>query len=233
VVASAVEGSQNAKAAEELSQNSRQAEYKGVLALVSHSGAGEAGASHPRAGDAGASDAELLGRTVSDPEAFGQFYDRFEREVLGFFYRATRRAEIAADLTAEVFAAALESVGAFNPQLGSARGWLFGIARHELADAWERGRVEDRARRRLAIEPLALTDEMLERIEQLGSERSVTAVQLLAELPDDQRLAIAGRVLEERDYAELAASLSCSESVVRQRVSRGLRALKKRLEQTG
>lgn len=178
------------------------------------------------------SDAELLERTVSDPEAFGLFYDRFEREVLGFFYRATRRADIAADLTAEVFAAALASVGGFNPQLGSARGWLFGIARHELADAWERGRVEDRARRRLAIEPLALTDETLERIERLGSEPSVSAVQLLANLPDDQRVAVAGRVLEERDYAELAASLSCSESVVRQRVSRGLRALRKRLEQT-
>lgn len=203
------------------------------MALVSHSGAGDSGASHSRAGDAGASDAELLVRTVSDPEAFGQFYDRFEREVLGFFYRATRRADIAVDLTAEVFASALESVRGFNPRVGSARSWLFGIARHELADAWERGRVEDRARRRLAIEPLALTDEMLERIEQLGSERSVSAVELLAELPDEQRLAVAGRVLEERDYAELAASLSCSESVVRQRVSRGLRALRKRLEQTG
>lgn len=178
------------------------------------------------------SDAELLARTVSDPEAFGLFYDHYERAVLGFFYRATRRADIAADLTAEVFAAALESVGAFNPQLGSARSWLFGIARHQLADAWERGRVEDRARRRLGLEPLAVTDEMLERIESLGSERSVSAVQLLADLPDEQRLAVTGRVIEERDYAELAAAMSCSESVVRQRVSRGLRVLRKRLEQT-
>jgi RNA polymerase sigma-70 factor (ECF subfamily) len=178
------------------------------------------------------SDSELLERTASDPEAFGLFYDRFEREVLGFFYRATRRADIAVDLTAEVFAAALESVTRFNPRLGSARGWLFGIARHELADAWERGRVEDRARRLLGLEPVAVTDEMLERIEELGSERSVTAVQLLADLPDDHRQAITGRILEERDYAELAASMRCSESVVRQRVSRGLRMLRKRLEQT-
>lgn len=159
------------------------------------------------------------------------FYDRFEREVLAFFYRATRRADIAADLTAEVFAAALESVRSFNPHLGSARGWLFGIARHELADLWDRGRVEDRARRRLGMEPLAVTDAMLERIEQLGSERSVSAVQLLADLPDNQRLAVMGRVLEERDYPELAAELCCSEGVVRQRVSRGLRMLRKRLEQ--
>ena len=181
----------------------------------------------------GASDSELLERTVSDPEAFGIFYDRLERDVLGFFYRATRRADIAADLTAEVFAVALESASAFNPGLGTARGWLFGIARHELADAWERGRVEDRARRRLGMAPMAVTDEMLERIERLGSDRGVSAVELLADLPDDQRLAVTGRVIEERDYADLAAAMSCSESVVRQRVSRGLRALRTRLQERG
>lgn len=130
--------------------------------------------------------------------------------MLGFFYRATRRADIAADLTAEVFAAGLESVGAFNAQLGSARSWLFGIARHKLADAWKQGTVEDRARRRLGVEPLALTDEMLERIERLGSEPAVTAAQLLADLPDDQRRAVTGRILEERDYAELAARAAAS-----------------------
>jgi RNA polymerase sigma factor (sigma-70 family) len=183
-------------------------------------------------GHSHASDAELLTRTTDTPAAFGAFYDRFEAEVLRFFYRATRRADIAADLTAEAFAAALASVGTFKPELGSARAWLFGIARHELADAWERGRVEDRARRRLGLEPLALTDEMLERIEQLGEQRSINALQLLEELPDDQRRAVTGRVLEERGYTELAAALSCSESVVRQRVSRGLRTLRRRLERT-
>ncbi|MHB1570540.1 MAG: RNA polymerase sigma factor [Solirubrobacteraceae bacterium] len=177
-------------------------------------------------------DGALLARTAAgDPDAFGAFYDRFEPEVLTFFYRATRRAEIAADLTAEVFAAALESAGRFRPELGSGRAWLFGIARHELADAWKRGRVEDAARRRLELEALVLSDAALERIERLGSD-SGPALELLDGLPDQQRQAITGRVLQERDYAELANTLSCSESVVRQRVSRGLRALRSRLEQT-
>jgi RNA polymerase sigma-70 factor (ECF subfamily) len=178
-----------------------------------------------------ASDADLLSGTRADPDAFGAFYDRYEAAVLAFFWRATRRGDLAADLTAETFAEALASAGRFNPALGYARGWLFGIARHQLADVWERGRVEDRARRRLGIEPLALTDEMLERIEELGT--GASAVELLAALPEDQRRAVQGRVLDERDYAELARSLDCSESVVRQRVSRGLRSLRARLEQIG
>jgi RNA polymerase sigma factor (sigma-70 family) len=177
------------------------------------------------------SDAELLSLAATDAQAFGVFYDRFESELLAFLYRATGRADIAADLTAEVFAAALQSVRRFDPGLGSPRAWLFGIARHELADTWRRGRVEDRARRSLEIEVLVLSDAALERIEtELGTDRG-DALQLLAELPDEQRQAIQGRVLDDRDYSELAEALQCSAGVVRQRVSRGLRSLRARLEQ--
>lgn len=179
------------------------------------------------------SDEELLAQTARDPEAFGRFYDRHERELLGFFYRATRRPDLAADLTAEVFAAALAGAAGFDSGRGSARTWLFAIARHELADTWARGRVEDRARRRLGMEPMALTDEALERISELGSSGAGDVLGLLAALPEDQRAAVTGRVVHERDYAELAQALQCSESVVRQRVSRGLRTLKARLERAG
>lgn len=178
-----------------------------------------------------ATDAELLAMTGEEPEAFGVFYDRFERQVLAFFWRATRRGDVAADLTAEVFAHALASAARYRPELGSAKAWLFGIARHELFDAWSRGQVEDRARRRLGIEPLMLDDELLARIEELDEHSGGIALQLLSELPDDQRAAIEGRVIDELDYDELAEQLRCSQSVVRQRVSRGLRSLKSRLRQ--
>lgn len=173
-----------------------------------------------------ATDADLLRSSVGQPEAFGVFYDRYERQVLAFFLHATGRPELAADLAGEVFAQALRSVGSYSAERGSARGWLFGIARHTLADAWERGRVEDRARRALSMEPLVLSDSDLERIEALDG----TALELLEGLPSEQRWAIQGRVLEGRPYAELAAELECSQSVVRQRVSRGLRNLRSRLE---
>ena len=73
-----------------------------------------------------ADDAELLALTASDPEAFGVFYERFEAQLLGFFWRATRRADIAADLTAEVFAAALERLLRFDRSRGAREGGCSG-----------------------------------------------------------------------------------------------------------
>jgi RNA polymerase sigma factor (sigma-70 family) len=173
------------------------------------------------------SDEELLRIGLEDAQALGVFYDRYEDPLLRFFRRASGRADLAADLTAEVFAAALGSLGQFRPELGSARAWLFGIARHELAQTWRRRRVEAQARKRIGMEPILLSDEDLLRIDELVSDGN--SLTLLEELSDDQRAAVAGRVLDERDYAELAVELECSEMVVRQRVSRGLRALRSRL----
>jgi RNA polymerase sigma-70 factor (ECF subfamily) len=171
-------------------------------------------------------DQELLRLTPMNVEAFGVFYDRYEREVLAFFWRRTGRADLAADMTSEVFARALEAAPRFDDDRGSARTWLYMFARQLLVDAWRHGRVENAARTRLKMEPLVVTNEFLQTIEQVAAAQS-DVLGLLEELPEEQRLAVEGRVVDELDYAELSRRLSCSESVVRQRVSRGLRALRR------
>jgi len=171
-------------------------------------------------------DQELLRLTPMNVEAFGVFYDRYEREVLAFFWRRTGRADLAADMTSEVFARALEAAARFDDDRASARTWLYMFARQLLVDAWRHGRVENAARARLKMEPLVVTDEFLQTIEQVAAAQS-DVLGLLEELPEEQRLAVEGRVVDELDYAELSRRLSCSESVVRQRVSRGLRALRR------
>ncbi len=96
-----------------------------------------------------------------------------------------------------------------------------------------RGRVEERARRRLPLEPLRLTDEALERFEALAdaARDAVRLTELLASLAADQREAVRSHILEERSYEEMASELECSKAVIRQRVSRGLRALRTGFEE--
>lgn len=148
--------------------------------------------------------------------------------MLVFFLRRTSSAEVAADLTAEVFAAALVASARFRPGRTPAVAWLYGIAKNKLAASRSRGRVEERARRRLPAEPLLLTDEALERVEALAdAERSAEVVnEPLDQLPLDQRQAVRSRILDEHGYEEIATDLECSRAVVRQRVARGLRALR-------
>ncbi len=96
----------------------------------------------------------------------GVFYRRRVDAVLAFFLRRTGDRELAADLTAETFAAALSALPRYSPQRSSALAWLFTIAHHKMADSIRRGQVEDRARRRLGLEPLVFSDEDIERVEQ-------------------------------------------------------------------
>jgi RNA polymerase sigma-70 factor (ECF subfamily) len=63
----------------------------------------------------------------------------------------------------------------------------------------------------------------------LESEEAVVEA-WLSDLPADQREAVRRRVLDEADYPTIASELECSEAVVRQRVSRGLAALRKGLQ---
>lgn len=170
----------------------------------------------------------LLTQARSSAEAFAAFYRHFERSTLGFFLSATGRADLAADLTAETFARALESIASYDTIKGRADQWLFGIARNVLSASYRRGTVDAAARQRLELPRLILDDHAVETIARLSASQA-EATLALAQLPQEQRHAIEARVVQGCDYGEIAAELSCSEAVVRQRVSRGLRALRTRL----
>ena len=109
-------------------------------------------------------DEQLLAATPTTPAAFAVFYRRHEAAVLGYFMRRSGNAELAADLAAETFAAAL--IGSRRYRVGGApaSAWLVGIARNVLSASVRRSRVEDRARRKLGMEPIVLDDALLERI---------------------------------------------------------------------
>lgn len=176
-------------------------------------------------------DADLLAAARVDPGAFATFYDRYESLIVGYFVRRTGDPELSADLTAEVFAAVLGAAHRYRARAPSAAAWLFTIAHHTLARSIRRGRVEARARRRLGIrEAFELELAQIEEIATaVGGEAWVLDV--LSQLPPDQREAVRARILEELPYPEIAERLQTSELVIRKRVSRGLAALRERMEE--
>jgi RNA polymerase sigma factor (sigma-70 family) len=149
------------------------------------------------------SDAQLLAAIARcDDRAFSAFYRRHLSLVVGWCAEPTHE---------------------------SAAGWLLGIARNVLGHSVRRGQVDGRARRRLGASPLTVEDDDLARVLELADDQASSVRALLAGLPVDERLAVRARVIEERDYGEIAQSLGCSEMVIRKRVSRGLARLRARM----
>jgi len=176
-------------------------------------------------------DAALVAAVAArDEAAFTVLYRRYLPVMLRWCLRETGNREVAADLSSEVFAAALISVRRYRSEQGSVLAWLLGIARNKLLESRRRRRVENSARRRLRLEPVELSDADLDRVDELASLDKEILV-LVERLPEAQREALAAHVIDERSYEEIAAELRCSESVVRQRVSRALRTLRSQMEE--
>ncbi len=174
-------------------------------------------------------DRDLLVAAKHDREAFAVFYRRHVEGVLTFFYRSVPSADVALDLTAETFAAVLLALPSYRPGQSPGRAWLYVIAHHRLVNSLRRGQAEARAREQLGMQALRLSPTGEEEIQRIVNRAEDTASRLVRALPEPQRDAITARFIDGLDYADIARSLSCSEQVVRQRVSRGLAALRQQL----
>jgi RNA polymerase sigma-70 factor (ECF subfamily) len=168
-----------------------------------------------------------------DKAAFERLYRQYQSPILWYHLKRTGNREVAFDLTAETFAAALIASESFDPRKGSAAGWLFGIAHHKLVDSVRRGVVESAARSALAMREVVVSDDDLDRIDELASLSSEQTVSdMLAALPEEQRLSIMARVVDEQPYSVIAADMKCSPAVVRQRVARGMKTLRREMGAT-
>jgi RNA polymerase sigma-70 factor (ECF subfamily) len=165
---------------------------------------------------------------LDDRETFSRFYRAHARRLVVFFTRRTFEAEAALDLTAETFAVAFASRASFRGETDAeASGWLFAIARRQLARYFEGGSISRELVGRLGVEVPVASEDELERIEELAGLDSLRAAlrDQLSGLDVGQRQALWLRVVDEQPYARVASALGISEQAARARVSRALRAV--------
>jgi RNA polymerase sigma factor (sigma-70 family) len=179
--------------------------------------------------------ASSLRRARAEPSAFADVYSAQARDLLVFFARRTFDMEVARDLTAETFAQAFEHRRRYRGSSDAeAAGWLYGIAQHQLSRYIRRGVVERKSVERLGIQVPVVADDDHERIVELAglSEMRERVAAAFADLATDQRDALCLRVIDERSYAQVAATLGVSEQTARARVSRALGRLADAVELT-
>jgi RNA polymerase sigma factor (sigma-70 family) len=167
-----------------------------------------------------------------DPSTFADVYVEYHEQVLRFFARRTLDPETAFDLMAETFAELFAHIDGFRGETEEqGRAWMWTVARHQLYRWRERGIVERRSIERLGIPIATLGQVEYERIEDLADLQRVRPQleQALDQLASEQREALRLRVLEHREYDDIARQCGASPQVIRARVSRGLRQLAKSL----
>ena len=81
---------------------------------------------------------------------FERLYRANVDAVTAYFARRTTNPQVVADLVADTFVAVITGFGSFDPRKGTARAWVFGIARRVYASYCESYRQQQNKLQRLA-----------------------------------------------------------------------------------
>ncbi|WP_200953301.1 RNA polymerase sigma factor [Agromyces sp. Root81] len=166
-----------------------------------------------------------------------------DRAVLEWFYRAhldavenfvarrVRDPHTAADVTADVFLAAMTTASRYDPDRGSARAWLFGIAYRVIADTQRRAARRWRAAER-ETNRRTLHDDAITRLEeQLDAASAARELRdSLGQLSRTDRALIELTALDGLSITDAASALNLSAGAARVRLHRAKRKLRQTVE---
>jgi RNA polymerase sigma-70 factor (ECF subfamily) len=152
---------------------------------------------------------------------FERLYRANVDAVTAYFARRTTEPQVVADLVADTFVAVITSFGSFDSQKGTARAWVFGIARRVYASYCESYRQQQNKLQRLAGRRDLDPDQVGELLERIDAERAGRQlVTGLAALPDRDRAVVELVDLAGLRPNEAAAALGLAPGTVRMRLMR-------------
>ncbi len=159
--------------------------------------------------------------------AFETVYRANVAAITGYFARRCGEPQSVADLTSETFVQAIGSLRSFDPGRGSARAWLFGIARHVYVQHCEQTADGRDAVVALAGHRALGGDELEELASRIDAQRA--AARLLARA--DRLSPVERGAFELVDLAgltprEAAAALGISSGALRVRLARARKRLR-------
>jgi RNA polymerase sigma-70 factor (ECF subfamily) len=169
-----------------------------------------------------------------DADIFEVFYREHVDGIERFVSRRVGDRESAADLTAEIFLAAIDSAHRYQVRLGTPKAWLLGIARVHVA-----GDARRRDRQRVGEERLrgsALLDEddaarLDARIDAAAQSRRL--YEAMDALPEAERAVLELVALDELGLTEAAAAAGVRPVTARVRLHRARRKLRAELDAAG
>jgi RNA polymerase sigma-70 factor (ECF subfamily) len=170
---------------------------------------------------------EGLAGVGHDPDAFEKFYRSHVEAVSRFIARRVEDPHTAADLTADVFLAVIESAHTYRADRGSTVGWVFGVARHVVATERRRALRDLNAVKRTAGRRLLDAEDIARLEERIDAESAARRTyQALAGMPEETRQLLELVAVDDLPIAEAAAVLGLSPVAARVRLHRARKALR-------
>lgn len=162
----------------------------------------------------------------TDPDVFEAFYREHVDAIERFVARRVGDRDLAADLTADVFVAAIESAETYRPSRGAPAAWLFGIAQVVVASRLRRAGREQRATTRIRGRELLDVDDIARINDRLAAEKQSRRLYMAMErLPDGERAVLELVALDELSLAEVAVALGIRPVTARVRFHRARRRM--------
>jgi RNA polymerase sigma-70 factor (ECF subfamily) len=177
--------------------------------------------------DGAEDDDAALTRAAHEPEAFEALVARHSDALHAYLDR--RAPHTADDLLAEVWLRAFAGRKGFDAARGTARAWLFGVARHVLAAHWRQvGAPNPAVGETAAVDPWHAVDQRLDAEAVTPLIRSV-----MHDLPAVERELLLLVIWEELTPSEAAAVVGIPQGTARSRLHRARTRLREALTPAG
>ncbi|MFC0030239.1 RNA polymerase sigma factor [Micromonospora chaiyaphumensis] len=167
-----------------------------------------------------------LRQIAVDPIAFRGYYRAHFNAVQNYLARRVPDTERVADLTADVFLAAIAAAPRYRASRGTPLGWTYGIARNVLIADLRRSERERRAVDRVAGRRQLSDDDIARLEERIDAQAAVRRMMpTLGELTEGERAVLEFVAIEGLTIHEAAAALRISTVAARVRLHRARRRL--------
>lgn len=177
-------------------------------------------------------DIELL-RSISegDRQAFSCFYDRHCKLLFAIAFRILNDQREAEDALQEAFVQIWEKAVSYNPALGKPFSWAVTLTRNKAIDHLRASQRRSKLMEQASTEMLAGTAGSATANEgRHGRENAELITSAVAELPQDQRMAIEMAFFSGLTQNEISETLQEPLGTIKARIRRGMLKLRDRLE---
>ncbi len=166
---------------------------------------------------------------AGDVSKLSLLYERYHRDLFGYFYRLTHDGAKSEDMVQIVFYRMLKYRSTFKGT-GKFIYWMYAIARNVWLDVLQRKEQIFYIHETVGVQERQVDDRNAEE-EMIDDERKRMLRQALEKLSPEKRDAIVLSRYQGMKYKEIATISGCTENTVKSRIKRGLEELKYIIQQ--